>query len=101
MTVPQLAGHSTGTNDRTRLPAVLGIANRYAAKKMTMRHLVELLDGLNIPIVRKQGAPAWQVRALGESDGPFPGRFNGTEAITNDGVQSLVNYLTATSPEAA
>jgi hypothetical protein len=101
LTVPQLAGHSTGTNDRTRLLAVLGIANQYAAKKMTMRHLVDVLDGLNIAIDRKQGTPAWQVRALGESDGPFPGRFNGTEAITNDGVQSLVNYLTATSPEAA
>lgn len=101
MTVPQLAGHSTGKTERTRLPAVLGIANRYAAKKMTMRHLIELLDGLNIPIVRKQGAPAWVVRALGEVDGPWPGRFNGTEALTDDSLTSLVNYLTATSPEAA
>jgi len=101
LTVPQLAGHLTGTTDRTRLPAVLVIANQYAAQKMTMRHLIDLLDGLNIPIVRKQGAPAWQVRALGDPDGPFPGRFNGAEALTADGLQSLVNYLTATSPEAA
>jgi len=101
LTVPQLAGHSTGKSDRTRLPKVLGIANGLAAQKMTMRHLIDLLDGLNIPIVRKQGAPAWVVRALGEADGPWPGRFNGTEALTADGLQSLVNYLTATSPEAA
>jgi hypothetical protein len=94
-------GHSTGTEHRTRLPKVLGIAREKSGHLLTPKQLVELLDGLDIPIVRKQGAPAWQFRALGANDGPYPGRFNGTEALTDDGLTSLLNYLDATSPEAA
>ena len=101
MTVPQLAGHSTGKTNRTRLPAVMDIAFRHYGVRLTPRTLADLLIGLEIPIVRKQGAPAWAFRALGESDGPYPGQFNGTEALTDDGLTTLLNYLGATSPEAA
>jgi hypothetical protein len=101
LTVPQIAGHSTGSSNRTRLAQVPDIAFRQCGIRPTLKQCVDICDGLNISIVRKQGAPAWAVRALGDPDGPFPGRFNGTEALTADGLQSLLNYLNATSPEAA
>ena len=98
MTVPKVAGHSTGTTNRTRLPKVIDIAFRHCDVRLTPATLADLLIGLEIPIVRKQGAPAWSIRALGDPNGPYPGQFNGTEALTDDGLQSLLNYLTATKP---
>lgn len=101
MTVPQIAGRSASTGNRTRLPQVMDIAFRHCGVRLTPKALVDLLIGLEIPIVRKQGAPAWAFRALGDPDGPYPGQFKGSEALTDDGLQTLLNYLSATSPEAA
>jgi hypothetical protein len=101
LTVPQIAGKSAGIGNRTRLPKVMDIAFRQCDVRLTPKALADLLIGLNIPIVRKQGAPAWAFRALGDPDGPYPGQFNGTEALTDDGLTALLNYLSATSPEAA
>jgi len=91
----------TTVTRNTVLPAVVDIAFRHCGVRLTPKALADLLIGLEIPIVRKQGAPAWAFRALGESDGPYPGQFNGTEALTDDGLTTLLNYLGATSPEAA
>jgi hypothetical protein len=96
-----LTSRTTGTGNRTRIPKVIDIAFCHCGVRLTPKALVELCDSLNIELVRKQGAPAWSVRALGDPDGPFPGRFNGTEALTDDGLTSLLNYLGATAPEAA
>ncbi|MEY4371430.1 MAG: hypothetical protein RL219_199 [Actinomycetota bacterium] len=101
MTHHTITDQTAGTGHRTRLAKIPDIAFRHCGVRLTHKAVVDLCDGLNIQFVRKQGAPAWAVRALGDPDGPFPGRFNGTEALTDDGLTSLLNYLSATAPEAA
>lgn len=108
MTVPKVAGHSTGTTNRTRLPKVIDIAFRHCGVRPELADVVRICDDLNVPFGFKQGQPSESVVRLSWTDrsrtveaGPFPGRFRGTEALTADGLQIVLNYLSATSPEAA
>lgn len=107
MTVPQITSHSAGTTHRTRLVRVLELANRNREQKLTLSALVKLCDSpeLGIKIVTTQGAPNYKVRGLSwvesvtgdrQPGGAFPGRFKGSEALTADGLRSLLNYLAAT-----
>lgn len=110
MTVTSLTSLPAGTKNRTRLVPALELLSSILGQKLTLIELVNLCDGLEVPIVTTQGQPNHAVRALSwtgsvKTDdlpaGTFPGRFKGTEALTRDGLVSLVNYLSATGPEAA
>lgn len=108
MTVPQSVNRTADSTDRTRLNRLPDIAFRHCGVRVQLVDIVQICDGLEVPFVFKQGQPAdavvrlsWTDRTFREEAGPFPRRFRGTEALTDDGLRSVLNYLSATSPEVA